>query len=177
MNSCHRVFVRTHRRHAKSGSSCKPWASGVNDVSVSAHDCSTCTTVVRCVRGGEDSACGKIREYTGTLCTLHWRSSWERISALRNTAYRKTPAVSILSVEDSPGAERAIDGLQGRGGGDKEDRHLFRSSLLQVCCWGSVSSCNTPSNLWIRQFFPSPVILTDEHAQGQRRHPSPGPPD
>ena len=71
MNVCHRVFVRTHRRHAKSGSSCKPWASGVNGVSVAAHDCNMRTTVLRYVRGGEDSACRKIGEYTGTLCTLH----------------------------------------------------------------------------------------------------------
>ena len=63
------------------------------------------------------TACGKNREHTGTLCPLHRGFSWECLSALKSKAYRKTPAVSILSVEDSPDAEHATDGLQGRAGG------------------------------------------------------------
>ena len=62
------------------------------------------------------TARGKNREHTGTPCTLHRGLSWECISAVKNKAYRKTPAVSILSVEDSPDAEHATDGLQGRAG-------------------------------------------------------------
>lgn len=96
--------------HAKSGTSCKLWASGVSDVSVPAYDCNVCTAVVRHDHGGEDSACGKTGSIQG-LSALHTGGLPGNVYLLPNIKPTAKLAVSVLSVEDSPGAEHALDGL------------------------------------------------------------------
>lgn len=116
-----------------------------------------CTAVVRHDHGEEDSACGKNRGVYRALCTSHWGVLPGSGYLLPNIKPTAKLAVSVLSVEDSPGAEHALTVFkEGEEGVQQTDTHyaFFTLGLVLEALLASVNS----SNLWIQQLF-----LVPEH--------------